>query len=97
MFSRRSFRTLARVLACHLSSCGLVNYDIRPTVALGCLAALAASGTLLAIVLWPKAEVNDLEHRHDSLPAGHPHIHDSPSHSHTYVIDDYHPHWPRHN
>ena len=86
-------------------ACWLVTYPLAgwlittsgPTVALGCLAALAASGTLLAIVLWPKAEVNDLEHRHDSLPAGHPHIHDSPSHSHTYVIDDYHPHWPRHN
>ena len=86
-------------------ACWLVTYPLAgwlittsgPTIGLGCLATLAASGTLLAAVLWPKAEVDDLEHRHDSLPTGHPHIHDSHSHSHRYVIDDYHTHWPRHN
>lgn len=86
-------------------ACWLVTYPLAgwlitrfdSTVALGCLATLAASGTLLATVLWPKGEVDDLEHRHDRLPADHPHIHDSRSHSHRYVIDDYHPHWPRHH
>lgn len=86
-------------------ACWLVTYPLagwlitkfNPTVAVGCLATLAACGVLLAIVLWPKGEVDDLEHRHDSLPVDHPHIYDSRSHSHRYVIDDYHPHWPRHH
>lgn len=85
-------------------ACWLVTYPLAgwlittsgPTAALCSLAALTITGMILAGYLWPNAEEQELEHRHDQLPDDHPHILGSRSHRHIYVIDDYHPHWPRH-
>ncbi|MDA0338827.1 MAG: MFS transporter [Proteobacteria bacterium] len=85
-------------------ACWLVTYPLAgwlittsgPTVALCALAGLSATGMILAGVFWPNSESQELEHRHDYLPQDHPHILGSRSHRHTYVIDDYHPQWPRH-
>ena len=85
-------------------ACWLVTYPLAgwlittsgPAIALFSLAALAIAGMILAAVFWPNAAEQELEHRHEQLPNDHPHILGSRSHSHVYVIDDYHPHWPRH-
>lgn len=67
-------------------------------IALGVLASLAV---LLSVQLWPADDPLTLWHRHDDLTPDHPHLADesgiAPSdrkHSHPYVIDDEHRHWP---
>jgi MFS family permease len=60
------------------------------------LAVLAASAVVAALVLWPVDDPDIIEHRHDDLPANHPHLKGArrSRHSHTYVIDDLHRAWP---
>jgi H+ antiporter protein len=85
-------------------ACWLVTYPLAgwlittsgPTVALYALAGLTATGLVLGGFFLPNPDAQELEHRHDYLPEDHPHILGSRSHSHPYVIDDYHPQWPRH-
>jgi len=61
-------------------------------VALGLVAAL---GTGLAFVLWPAADPETVPHDHPELDADHPHVAGGGrTHSHAYVIDDLHRHWP---
>ena len=66
------------------------------------LAALGAMGLFAALVLWPKGDAEEVEHIHDRLPAGHTHLGDAQQtaasgfrHSHAFVIDELHQHWPR--
>ena len=66
------------------------------------LAALAASGFLAALALWPRPDVQQIEHVHHGLAPGHAHrldVRPEPAggfrHSHAFVIDEDHPHWPR--
>lgn len=60
------------------------------------LAALAASGMMLAILVWPTADPDVVPHDHPELPKGHPHLREghSADGEHAYVIDDLHPAWP---
>jgi H+ antiporter protein len=60
------------------------------------LAALAASGTMMAIFFWPKADPEVVPHAHPELPNGHPHLREGHSSDgeHAFVIDDLHPAWP---
>lgn len=59
------------------------------------LGVLAALGVSLAFVLWPASEEEALPHEHPDLDADHPHIAGgSRRHSHAFVIDDLHRHWP---
>jgi len=61
-------------------------------LALGLVAAL---GTGLAFVLWPAADPEAVPHDHPELDADHPHVAGGGrTHSHAYVIDDLHRHWP---
>ena len=60
------------------------------------LAGLALAGFGLAINLWPLETEGAVEHSHNDLPSDHPHIENGTRHRHPIVIDDYHPHWPRH-
>jgi H+ antiporter protein len=83
--------------------CWLVAYPLAgwlitafgPPTALAALALLAGIGLASGIILWPRTDATALEHTHNDLPAGHPHVQDGRSHSHLIIIDGYHPHWPR--
>lgn len=86
-------------------ACWLLTYPLAgwlmtlsgPSVALWTLACLAVAGVLSAWVFWPRKDLEVLAHEHDDLPENHPHVQGSRSHSHTFVIDDYHHHWPTHH
>ncbi len=64
------------------------------------VAGLAA--VLLAALVWPGYTKQPLEHVHDDLPPGHPHLKNARRtskgwvHRHVYVIDDEHRVWPTH-
>lgn len=66
-------------------------------IALGTLAALT---TLASMRLWPSDDPAEVRHAHPDMLAGDTHLH-APAvdgqrrHSHAYVIDDQHHHWPR--
>lgn len=65
--------------------------------ALWAMAALAVLGTVLAQRMWPQDDRDTVPHRHDDLPAGHPHLADlanDQGHAHAFVIDDLHERWP---
>ncbi len=62
------------------------------------LSAIATVGVIIAFVVWPSTDLDEIEHLHPELPADHPHlVGHSPQgrHRHTYVIDDHHLGWPR--
>jgi len=61
---------------------------------LGMLATLAIG---IALGVWPADDPEAIEHRHDDLPADHPHLAETQhgrSHVHAFVIDDLHSAWP---
>ncbi|WP_452600454.1 MFS transporter [Rhodanobacter aciditrophus] len=59
-------------------------------------AGIALASILLALLVWPKESTAEMEHSHDDLPPEHPHLKDKhKTHTHTYVIDDLHHHWPK--
>ncbi|MCP5156692.1 MAG: MFS transporter [Ectothiorhodospiraceae bacterium] len=65
------------------------------------LAIPAAIGIGVGLWLWPRDDREVLPHRHDDLPADHPHLRDGHAasggrhHAHPYVIDSLHRCWPR--
>ncbi|MFN4088064.1 MAG: MFS transporter [Alphaproteobacteria bacterium] len=62
------------------------------------LLAMVAGGAIgLGFYVWPAEDPQVLEHRHEELPADHPHLEGARRgrHAHHYVIDDLHPIWPR--
>ncbi|MHA6347663.1 MFS transporter [Roseivivax sp. CAU 1761] len=74
----------------------LMTVSAAPTTLLG-LALLAACGIGAAVRFWPADAPETPEHRHDSLPADHPHLAEHGGarlHAHPLVIDRLHPHWP---
>ncbi|MFE4057845.1 MFS transporter [Streptomyces sp. NPDC059096] len=64
------------------------------------LAVTAVAAAVTATVVWPRTDPDRLDHLHDELPAGHPHVRDAvPTraglwHGHDYRIDTLHRHWP---
>jgi H+ antiporter protein len=59
------------------------------------MAAIAACGVLAATQLWPQGDPVEVEHSHDDLPAGHPHLAGhAHRHVHAFVIDAEHANWP---
>ena len=82
-------------------ACWLVSYPLSgwlmtqfgAVTALATLAALAATGALTALRLWPKEDPLILDHTHDNLPLDHPHLHGERRHAHPFVVDDNHPRW----
>ena len=65
-------------------------------IALGVIAALAL---VLAQRMWPSDDPAETEHRHDGMDEDHEHLRSAPlaegqRHSHAFVIDDEHRHWP---
>lgn len=86
--------------------CWLIAYPLAGQVgaragmgaALGASAILALVGALIAIAIWPREDPDIVAHRHDDLPANHPHLaegHAEGEVRHAYVIDDLHAAWPR--
>lgn len=63
------------------------------------LALIAAAAVAGAVYLWPSQDPAEIAHRHDDLPADHPHLSDATPtgrrHTHPFVIDDFHQEWPR--
>lgn len=63
------------------------------------LATVATISILLAAYVWPKDEIDEMEHSHSDLPEDHPHLlqHNAQQrkHAHAYIIDDLHQRWPR--
>ncbi|MEO5606488.1 MAG: MFS transporter [Polaromonas sp.] len=70
-------------------------------VAFGVLGGAAALATWLALSVWPALDPEAIEHEHPNLSAGHPHAVGACAsshgirHSHPFVVDDHHPHWPK--
>ncbi len=69
---------------------------------LGTGLATVALGLVAAMVLWPRPDVEEIEHLHARLPPRHAHLGDarpdptgSIRHSHAFVIDELHRRWPR--
>ncbi|SDK70454.1 MFS transporter [Aliiruegeria lutimaris] len=81
-------------LVCYPLS-GWLQTTFGTVVALAGLGTLSVTGILLARRLWGAGQQRVFEHSHDDLPHDHPHLSGGHRHSHTYVIDDYHRHWPQ--
>ena len=76
---------------------GQIGARAGQAAAFATLAVVAGIGTLAAFLLWPAKDPKVLAHRHDDLPAGHPHLvfaHAKSVDEHEFVIDDDHRHWP---
>ncbi|MDO9587885.1 MAG: MFS transporter [Brevundimonas sp.] len=77
---------------------GLVSAAVDPGAAFLVLAGLCATGTVLALVVWPAHDPESLPHRHDDLAADDPHLAErlgaEGAHAHPFVIDERHNHWP---
>ncbi|MBD3679845.1 MAG: MFS transporter [Rhodobacteraceae bacterium] len=60
------------------------------------LGGLSLAGTGLALILWPGATSQEIEHAHPDLPDDHPHLMGAQAHRHRHavVIDDEHRAWP---
>lgn len=81
---------------------GLVSAEVDPGAAFLVLAGLCATGTVLALVIWPAHDPENLPHRHDDLAEDDPHHGEgaspeggSTSHAHPVVIDEHHRRWPK--
>ncbi len=63
------------------------------------LASLGGVAVIVAVRVWPSGDPTVVEHRHDHLPADHPHWregerHGRGRHAHAYHIDALHRAWP---
>lgn len=84
--------------------CWLIAYPVAGQVgarfgmgtAFLALSLLAVIGLVLALWRWPSADPAEVPHEHPELPADHPHLaeHGAGAHTHAYVIDELHGHWP---
>jgi len=71
-----------------------LQLGLPATCILFAVVALLAGG--LACRLWPSEGPLELEHQHDQLPDHHPHLGEGGHvHTHPYIIDDLHQHWPK--
>ncbi len=76
---------------------GQLGAEMGQAVAFAVMAALALTGTLVALVVWPTRDPEIIPHDHSDLPPDHPHLlqDHATEDGHAFVIDDLHPHWPR--
>jgi len=85
-------------------ACWLVTYPLAGWLGAGlpvsltfaAFALLTLASVVVAARVWPSDELGDVDHRHDDLPADHPHLKDVDGnrHAHAFVIDDLHREWP---
>jgi MFS family permease len=89
-------------------ACWLVTYPLSGwlgvtigfSAAFVILACLAGLALVAALLVWPAADPEVIEHRHPELADDDPHWAEGPrrsrqSHAHPFVIDTLHPEWPR--
>ncbi|RBP84845.1 MFS transporter [Marinomonas rhizomae] len=85
-------------------SCWLVAYPLAGylgatygiAVTFLIFAGITLASILLALAVWPREKSVNLEHSHNDLPPNHPHLKDEhKTHTHTYIIDALHHHWPK--
>ena len=85
-------------------ACWLVTYPLAGWI--GAEAGLSASALTLAVIgslglaavlrLWPARDPAVVQHDHPDLPVDHPHLREhGEAHSHPFVIDGLHWHWPK--
>jgi hypothetical protein len=77
---------------------GQVGAQEGMAIAFQSLAVLALVGTGLAVLTWPRSDPVRVPHDHPELPSDHPHLrqgHRDGAAEHDFVIDAYHPRWPR--
>ena len=86
-------------------ACWLITYPVAGwlgttfsiTAAFGGLAVIAGAAWVLSKSIWdPRFEIEVVAHRHDDLPADHPHVQGGKQHAHPFVINDEHRKWPDH-
>jgi len=64
--------------------------------ALVILTTIALLSAVMAAWLWRSHDPEQIEHTHDGLPEGHPHLESGQTkHTHRYVIDEVHTRWPQ--
>ena len=78
---------------------GWLGSRVGMSPAMWAMAVLAALGVVAARSAWPAGDQAVVEHRHDDLPADHPHLQANNQtasgwHAHPFVIDDLHTRWP---
>lgn len=78
---------------------GWLGSRLGMQAALMALTVLALLGLVTAMLTWPAHDAVEVEHRHDDLPADHPHRREHASdsgrpHTHVLHIDELHPRWP---
>lgn len=90
-------------------SCWLLTYPLAGWLAAGAglpvtaivLGGIALAATVAATAAWPVRDPDKLAHRHDDLPADHPHLTGAEAagagwlHDHRYIIDQHHSTWPK--
>jgi MFS family permease len=85
-------------------ACWLITYPLAGwlgavlpvSLTFGVFALLTLGSVVIAARVWPSDAIGDVAHRHDDLPADHPHLAglDDNRHAHAFVIDDLHREWP---
>jgi MFS family permease len=84
-------------------ACWLVTYPLAGWIGAGAglsaaalvLAGIGALGLIAVLRIWPARDSSELAHVHPELPPDHPHLAEhGHNHSHAFVIDDLHRHWP---
>ncbi len=74
---------------------GLVGAKADVNLAFILLAGLCATATIAAYLIWPSTDPDNIPHKHNNLPADHPHRREGgANHDHPFVIDEHHPEWP---
>ena len=74
---------------------GLAGVTIGMNVTFQLFAGIVMVLAFLAMRVWSPEDKQILEHTHEDLPIGHPHLGGAGhSHSHNYVIDELHLKWP---
>lgn len=89
--------------------CRLVTYPLAGwlgseaglPITFAALGLVAGAAVVVAILVWPVQDLKEIEHVHETLGEGDPHLADAVRigkrhrHRHAFVIDSHHPEWPR--
>ena len=78
---------------------GQIGAGAGQVAAFGVLSVVAGIGTVAALWFWPSHDPDEVAHSHHDLPSGHTHLREDheggAAKPHAFVIDDFHPNWPK--